>query len=173
MLGVPFVSIARYSPDGEAALLASCGKVARPEMSYVPDRSSLHTTDVAGRIHIDGDSSAPGDAFGTRGETAVNSDSTESRTRVGMPIVVSGHVWGAVIAASPTSETLPAETEARLADFTELLEIGITNGEARAELRDVRAPVGGEVEAGRPVELLIAQRQRLDLADPVGARAAG
>jgi signal transduction histidine kinase len=153
VLGVPFVSIARYSPDGEAALLASCGKVARPEMSYVPDRSSLHTTDVSGRIRIDGESFTPGDALGARGETAVNSGSTESRTRVGMPIVVAGRVWGAVIAASPTSETLPAETEARLADFTELLEIGITNGEARAELRHLAE----EQAALRRVATLIAE----------------
>jgi hypothetical protein len=44
---------------------------------------------------------------------------------------------------------------------------------ARAELRDVRLPVPGQVEAGRLLEHFVSQRLRLDLADPVGAGTAG
>ncbi|MDX6486091.1 MAG: hypothetical protein QOF43_1244, partial [Gaiellaceae bacterium] len=52
---------------------------------------------------------------------------------VGAPIVVKGRLWG-VIVVSTTRETLPADTERRLADFTELVATGIADAESRAAL---------------------------------------
>ena len=54
------------------------------------------------------------------------------RSAVGVPIVVDGRVWGASVAASIRDEPFPEDTEARLAQFTELLATAISNAEARA-----------------------------------------
>src|SRR6202171_1740026 len=56
------------------------------------------------------------------------------RSAAGTPIVVEGRLWGMMAAGSPGEEPLPADTEARLADFTELLATAIANAESRAGL---------------------------------------
>jgi GAF domain-containing protein len=56
------------------------------------------------------------------------------RSSVGMPIVVDGRVWGVIHAASTKEQPLPADTEARLASFTELVATALANTESRAGL---------------------------------------
>ena len=53
---------------------------------------------------------------------------------VAAPITVEGHLWG-YIAASTTQDRLPSWTEARLADFTELVATAIANAQAQIELQ--------------------------------------
>src|SRR6202022_3742073 len=56
------------------------------------------------------------------------------RSAVATPIIVEGSLWGVVIAGSTLEQPMPADTEARLADFTELLATAIANAESRAGL---------------------------------------
>jgi signal transduction histidine kinase len=60
---------------------------------------------------------------------------------VAVPIVVEGRSWGVMIASSEQVQALLADTELRLAEFTELAETTIANSEARAELAASRARV--------------------------------
>ena len=76
-----------------------------------------------------------------------------SGSAAGAPINVEGRLWGVMIAGSSLEETLPAATEARLAEFTELVAIAIANAEAREELRRV----ADEQAALRRVATLIAR----------------
>jgi hypothetical protein len=48
-------------------------------------------------------------------------------------------MWGVIAAASALEETLPADTEARLASFTELVAMAVENAESRADLAASRA----------------------------------
>jgi GAF domain-containing protein len=57
------------------------------------------------------------------------------RAAVGAPIRVEGRLWGIMIVGSRREESLPADTEARLAGFTELVATAIANTQARVELR--------------------------------------
>jgi GAF domain-containing protein len=53
----------------------------------------------------------------------------------GVPVIVSGRVWGAVVvAAGYQRPPLPADTLDRLAAFTELLATAIANSDARTEI---------------------------------------
>ena len=54
---------------------------------------------------------------------------------VGVPIRVRDRLWGAMYAASMSGIPLPPDTEARVANFTELVATAIANAEDRAELR--------------------------------------
>ncbi|WP_374208427.1 nitrate- and nitrite sensing domain-containing protein [Streptomyces lincolnensis] len=67
---------------------------------------------------------------------------------VGAPIVVDDRIWGFVVAASPL-KVLPAGTEARLADFTELVATAIANADSRAQLTASRARVVAAADASR------------------------
>jgi PAS domain S-box-containing protein len=72
---------------------------------------------------------------------------------VGSPVVVEGRVWGALFIHSTSGEPLPAGTEARLADFTELVATAISNSEARTEVERL-----AEEQAGlRRVATLVAR----------------
>jgi signal transduction histidine kinase len=57
------------------------------------------------------------------------------RSSVGAPISVEGRLWGAMLVLSLSADFLPADTEARLAGFTELVATTIANAQARVELR--------------------------------------
>jgi signal transduction histidine kinase len=62
------------------------------------------------------------------------------RAAVGVPVSVAGRLWGAMVLSS-RSEPLPADTEARLAGFTELVATAIANAEAQAEVAASRARI--------------------------------
>ena len=74
------------------------------------------------------------------------------RSSVGVPIVVNGRTWGVMVVLSTAPEPLPANTEDRLVDFTELVATAIANTEARAELRQL----ADEQSALRRVATLVA-----------------
>jgi signal transduction histidine kinase len=63
------------------------------------------------------------------------------RSSIGVPISVEGRLWGVVVAAAMTGDPLPADTEARLAAFTELVATAIANAQAQAELTASRARI--------------------------------
>ncbi|MGA9694316.1 MAG: GAF domain-containing sensor histidine kinase, partial [Pseudonocardiaceae bacterium] len=63
------------------------------------------------------------------------------RSAVGAPISVEGRLWGVMIVASTHEDALPAGTEHRLADFTELVATTIANAEAHAQLTASRARI--------------------------------
>jgi signal transduction histidine kinase len=63
------------------------------------------------------------------------------RSAVGAPIVVDGELWGAMSTASLKPEPIPADTEARLREFTELVATAISNAEARSDLAASRARI--------------------------------
>ena len=52
-----------------------------------------------------------------------------------MPIIVDGVVWGLICVSTTEREPLPADTEARLRDFTELVATAISKAQANDDLR--------------------------------------
>src|SRR6478736_5901517 len=75
------------------------------------------------------------------------------RAAVGAPVVVDGRVWGAAIVGSSRPVPLPPDTEARVADFADLVATAIANADARAELTASRARIVAAADAaGRRFE---------------------
>jgi signal transduction histidine kinase len=72
---------------------------------------------------------------------------------VGVPISVEGRPWGLILVAYTRDQLLPADTEARLASFTELVATAIANTESRAAL----ARLAEEQAALRRVATLVAR----------------
>jgi signal transduction histidine kinase len=71
------------------------------------------------------------------------------RSAVGVPVSVGGRLWGIMAVTSTREEPLPAGTEARLADFTELVGTAIANAEAQAALTASRARIVATADATR------------------------
>ena len=78
---------------------------------------------------------------------------TGGRAAAGAPINVAGRLWGAAIVVTRGNEALPADTEARLADFSGLVATAIANAESHAELNASRARIvtSADEERGRVV----------------------
>jgi signal transduction histidine kinase len=75
------------------------------------------------------------------------------RSSVGVPISVEGRLWGLILVAYNRDQPLPAETEARLASFAELMATAIANTESRAAL----TRLAEEQAALRRMATLVAQ----------------
>ena len=71
------------------------------------------------------------------------------RSAVGAPIIVEGRLWGVVGVGSTTRRPLPEDTEARLAEFTELVATAIANAESRREIELSRARIVATADATR------------------------
>ncbi|HVQ50031.1 MAG TPA: GAF domain-containing protein [Mycobacterium sp.] len=79
---------------------------------------------------------------------------------MGVPIIVEGRLWGAAIVGSTSPEPLPADTEARIADFADLVATAIANAATRTDLQVSRDELGALAEqqaALRRVATLVAR----------------
>ena len=75
------------------------------------------------------------------------------RAAVAAPVNVGGKVWGALAAATPSEDPLPAGLEQKLCDFADLVAQALANADAYEKLAASRA---------RLVEVGDAERQRLE-----------
>src|SRR5919201_1851341 len=88
------------------------------------------------------------DYRGAAGAIAEYQRRVGTRSAVASPIVVDDRLWGALVASS-NREPLPADSEQRMANFTELVGLVIANAESRAELTASRARVIAAADEAR------------------------
>ncbi len=134
------------------------------ELVAAHDAAQLEKIPVGGAFSLDGENVA---TMVFRSGTTARMDSHEHaagpiaaavreigiRSAVGAPIAVDGRLWGAAIIASTGPEPQPPHTEARLADFAELVATAVANAQARDELMASRARiVAAGDEARRRIE---------------------
>jgi signal transduction histidine kinase len=134
------VALLRYESGEALVLLATRDDHGLTKLT-VGERLSLEGDNVAGMILHTG---APAriDCFdGASGRTAERMRQLGLRSAVGAPIIVDGRTWGALAIGSSQSEPMPAETEARIGDFADLIATAISNAETRAELTASRARI--------------------------------
>jgi signal transduction histidine kinase len=74
-------------------------------------------------------------------------------SRVGVPIVVDGRLWGVIAVGAADRRQLPARIETRLADFMELVATAISNSQAREDVQRL----ADEQAALRRIATLVAQ----------------
>lgn len=152
VLGVGNTGLFRYEPDGSAILVAN-GTESGVKMGPVGTRLSLEDEHVAAMVlrtgraaRINGYENAAGSIAAHLGELGI-------RSAVGAPIVVDGRPWGAAVVGSTRPEPLPPDTEARIADFTDLIATAIANAQIRAELTASRARIAAAADARAEPEL--------------------
>jgi PAS domain S-box-containing protein len=131
LLGVDAMHMGRYD-DGAAISVAGWSRAG--DRLPVGTRVEIDGANVASLVlhsgrpeRIDG-YSRPGGGTADRLRATMR-----VRSSVAVPIVVDGRMWGLMIASSQ-DEPLPADIESRLAAFTELAEMAISNAEARTAL---------------------------------------
>jgi PAS domain S-box-containing protein len=132
VFAVEDVGIARYEFDDTITTVASSERLADsfPVGGRWPlggKNVSTVVSETARSARIDSYGEASGQLGTATRERALSSV-------VAAPIVVEGRVWG-VMALASTEQSLPADTESRLMNFTELVATAMANIQARTELQ--------------------------------------
>jgi signal transduction histidine kinase len=133
LLGAGHAVMSRYDPDGAVRVVAAWSSTG----AAVPvgTRVGVGGRNVHTLVFQTGRAARLDDYAGVSGAAADVAREFGFRAGVGAPISVEGRLWGVMAVASAHEQPLPADTEARLAGFTELAAAAIANAQARVELR--------------------------------------
>jgi signal transduction histidine kinase len=140
LLSVDLASMCRYESDGTLTWVASWG---RAEKHFpVGSRRTLEGKNL-GTIVLETGRSARIDNYAdwSSGPIGVAAGEAGINSSLATPIMVEGRIWGVIAAGSSLKQPLPADTETRLASFTELVATAIANAESRAALATSRARI--------------------------------
>jgi PAS domain S-box-containing protein len=136
LIAVPLVRLVRYESDGSAVeLIGGWGESMDP--LALGTRWQLDGPGVLASVWRSGRSARLDDYTDVPGQPAVAVRQAGMRSAVASPIIVEGRLWGAIAVLSSRREPLPENTEARLADFTEIVATAIANSDARDNLREL------------------------------------
>ena len=153
LLAVDFAILVRYDPQDTLEVVGTWTRTGAPAPTPVGGQLPLGGRNVTTVVYRTG---RPGrieysDVSGVIGQVA--SRDWGLRSSVGVPVSAESRVWGCMVVAFSGEELLPADTEARLASFTELVATAIANTDSRAAL----ARLAEEQAALRRVATLVAR----------------
>jgi signal transduction histidine kinase len=146
LLGAHHATLSRYGPDGAVRVVASWSSTSAA--FPVGTRWSLGGRNLHTLVFQTG-RAAQIDHAGASGPVAETIRELGIRAGGGVPVSVEGRLWGVMIVLSTREEPMPADTEARLAGFTELAATAIANAEAQAALTASRARIVATADATR------------------------
>ncbi|MFL5756322.1 MAG: GAF domain-containing protein, partial [Chloroflexota bacterium] len=129
-------SMCRYESDGTYTVVASAGTP-----FPVGSRWPLGGKNLATLLFETGRPARMDSYADASGASADEIRAVGVRSAVGAPIIVEDRLWGGAAVATSREQVLPADTEARLASFMELVATAIANTEARTEVAASRARI--------------------------------
>jgi signal transduction histidine kinase len=125
----------RYEEDGTVTGVAAWSRV--PVQLAVGTRFALEGLSIAVQVRESGGPVRVEGFTGASGPIAEEARQLRIRSSVGCPIVVAGHLWGVIAASTRSHVPFPVNTEAQIADFTELVVTTIENAQGRAEISEL------------------------------------
>jgi PAS domain S-box-containing protein len=143
--GLPLVEIARFDADGTMTVLGAAGEHPFQTGTRWPldnPAGSAAILQSAKPTRIEYTDDLPG-------EVAAAARAAGLRWALGVPIIVEGRVWGSIGAAPADGGELPADAEARLAGFTQLVATAISNATNSAQLLASRARIVAAADDAR------------------------
>jgi PAS domain S-box-containing protein len=146
VLGADTTIMARHDPDDQATVVGRAGGL--PDWIPLGSRWNLDQTYAVRTVLRTGRPARRDDYTDAPAPVADMLRKGGLRSSVATPIVVDGRLWGALAIASGTGP-LPADTEARMEAFTELIGTAIANTEGRTQLLASRARVVAAADEAR------------------------
>jgi signal transduction histidine kinase len=120
-----------FESEGTVTFVAAWSRTGDP--FPVGRRWTLAGENISALVQRSGRPARIDDFAGLSGPLAAYAREKGVRSTAGAPIIVDGRLWGVMVADS-SSRPLHADSEAHLADFTDLVATAIANAEVRAEL---------------------------------------
>jgi signal transduction histidine kinase len=139
-------TMARYSTDGTCRLVAAWDSTGAAVPVGAHEKLGGH--DLHTIIFRTGRAARIDDFDSVSSPVAAVARGLGLYAAVGVPVIVDGRLWG-IMATASRAKPLPADTEARLAGFTELAATAIANAEAQAALTASRARIVATADATR------------------------
>jgi signal transduction histidine kinase len=139
LIPVELAAMGRYEPDGTFTVVATSSAVG--DTFPVGGRWPIGGNNVTTLVFETGRPARIDDYAEASGPVGVAVRDEGAGSAVGAPIIVDGRLWGMTTARSRPGQPLPADTESRLASFTELVATAIANAESRADLAASRARI--------------------------------
>jgi GAF domain-containing protein len=157
LLGVSLAIMGRYESDATLTAVARSG--GPRDHLPVGSRRTLGGNNLGTIVFQTGRPARAG-RYADHASGPIGLDAREAgiRSSVAAPITVEGRIWGVIAAGWTLDRALPADTEARLAAFTELSATAVANAESRAGL----ARLAEEQAALQRVATLVARGMRQD-----------
>jgi GAF domain-containing protein len=146
VLPISSATMGRFEPDASVTVVASWSAT---EIAFPTGRRwPTEGTNIAWMVLQTGRAARIDDFSAATDPIGVTAREAGVKSAVGSPIVVEGHVWGVMTAAS-TEGPLPPGTETRLTSFTELVATAISNAESSAELAASRRRIVAAADDAR------------------------
>jgi signal transduction histidine kinase len=130
-----YTVLSRYDHDESATVVGLWSRTGAELPIAVGERFPLGDHDLTTLVYQSNDTARIDEYTQASGEAAEVAHRAGVRGGVGVPIAVEGRLWGVLMLASTRDSPLPADVEARLSGFTELLATAVANAQARLELR--------------------------------------
>ena len=131
LLSAEFATLGRYESDGTMTIVVAWTGTAR-FTPPVGSRRTLGGKNVSTLVFETGRAARTDGFADASGPLGVAARDDGVGSGVGTPVIVEGRLWGVMSTHLPLGQPLPADTEARLASFTELVATAIANAESRA-----------------------------------------
>jgi signal transduction histidine kinase len=163
LLDAEITILSRHEPPGEQVSVGVWSRTGESTPFPVGTRVPLAGRNVVSRAVEAGRPARIDDYTDATGTVADAARGYGLGSAVGVPIRVEDRLWGVIAVASRRERVLPQDTEARLADFTELVATAIANAEAQAAITASRARIVAAADQAR-------QRIERDLHDSVQQR---
>ena len=132
LLDADLVALCRYERDEAVIVVAQ-------DPPRLPTRVSHEGRNIVATVRRTGRPARSGQLGEPHGTIAELARAGRVRVSVGAPIVVDGRIWGVIIASWMGDEPPPSNTEARMAQFAQLLDTAIANADSRDQLTASRA----------------------------------
>ncbi|MDT5277463.1 MAG: hypothetical protein QOG95_4395 [Mycobacterium sp.] len=118
----------RYETSGEVTLLAADFRSPAPLKWPVGTRTPMDGDTLATMVHRTGRPARMDSYENAAGSIAALTRAMGLRAAVGMPVVLDGRVWGLAAVGSAEPGPMPADTEARISAFAELVGTALVAG---------------------------------------------
>ncbi|MBK4348792.1 sensor histidine kinase [Lacisediminihabitans changchengi] len=139
LLGVDGAMMLRYEDEDTATVLAGWGK---PTLTAISDmRLPIRGDNPVARVWKTRSSARQQGWEGSDGLLAALARHIGITSVVATPVVVENRLWGAIAVTNMTRRNLPADTEARVSQFGDLVATAIGNMKAHLDLLESRARI--------------------------------
>ena len=147
-LGVHNAGLCRLEPDGAATLVAARDEAGLTN-NLVGQRFSLEGENIVATVMRTGRVARMDNHDDAAGLAAARIRELGMRSAVGAPVIVAGRLWGAATVSTSRPEPLPADAEARVCDFADLVATAIANADAHAEITASRVRIVAAADNAR------------------------
>jgi GAF domain-containing protein len=127
----------RFETSGEMTLLAGADPALLPTWP-VGTRNPIEGNTLASMVLRTGRPARMDHYKNATGSIAERVRAVGVRAAVGAPVIIDGRVWGLAAVGKTRPGPMPADTEARISDFADLVATAIANAAARGELQASR-----------------------------------